>query len=76
LAQYANIYSRDEFIATSLMGEVDDFVYERIGDVVAVAQGLNILASRTIDSRISSLIGHHGSDSAMERDIPLAVLAR
>jgi hypothetical protein len=76
LAQYANIYSRDEFIATSLMGAVDDFVYERIGDVVAVAQGRNILASRTIDSRISSLIGHHGSDSAMERDIPLAVLAR
>jgi hypothetical protein len=76
LEQYAHIFTRDEFIATQLMGEVDDFVYERIGDVVAVAQGHNILASRSIDSRISNLVGHHGSDSAMERDIPLAVLAR
>ena len=76
LSQYANIYSRDEYIATNLMGEVDDFVYDRIGDVVAIAQERNVLASRTIDSRISNLIGHHGSDSAMERDIPLAVLAR
>lgn len=76
LQEFAHIFTRDEFIATRLMGDVDDFVYERIGDVVAVAQANNILASRTIDSRISNLVGHHGSDSAIERDIPLAVLAR
>jgi hypothetical protein len=76
LEDFVNIYTRDEYIATELMGVVDDFVAERIGDVVAVAQGNNILASRTIDSRISNLVGHHGSDSSTECDIPLAVLAR
>jgi predicted AlkP superfamily pyrophosphatase or phosphodiesterase len=75
LEDVAEILTRDEFIATRLLGDVADFVAPRIGDVVAIAREANALASRTVDERVSNLIGQHGSRTDVEREVPLAVMA-
>lgn len=72
----ADIYSRDEFIATGLVGVVEQQFHTRIGDFVAIAKQNSVIGSRSIDRRSSGLIGNHGGNSATERDIPVAVLAR
>ena len=57
------------------MGEVESEFLDRIGDVVAIARDGFSLASRTIDERVSNLIGNHGAWTSTERLIPCAVMA-
>lgn len=45
----------------------------RIGDVIAVATGDGALIRRTVEPLQSILIGHHGSLTAAELDVPLLV---
>ena len=75
LADVADVMTREQFINSRLLGDVADFVEPRIGDVVAIARDAVAIASRTIDERVSNLIGHHGSHSEIERRIPFAILA-
>jgi predicted AlkP superfamily pyrophosphatase or phosphodiesterase len=72
----ATVYSRDEFLASGLVGEVEPQFHSRVGDFVAIANGASALCSRTVDKRSSNLVGNHGGNSDTERDIPVAVLAR
>ena len=75
LSDVAEIFSREEFIATQLLGDVEEHVAARIGDVVAVSLGQSVLASRSVDERVSNLAGNHGGRTETERLIPCAVLA-
>jgi predicted AlkP superfamily pyrophosphatase or phosphodiesterase len=75
LEPIAEILTREEFIATNLMGEVADFVEPRIGDIVAIAKDSHAIASRTVDEPVSNLRGHHGSRTELERRVPFAVMA-
>lgn len=73
--EYAEIYSREEVIENGLFGNVDEDFHERIGDVVAVAKSGYILASSSVDKRVSELVGHHGGTSEVESTIPLIEMA-
>lgn len=75
VADVADVYSREEFIATGWLGTVADFAADRIGDVVAVAKGTAAIGSRKFDARVSALKGLHGSTSDLECVIPIARLA-
>lgn len=75
ISDFAQILSRDELIESRLLGEFVDEHKGRVGDFVAIAHDLAALCSRTIDSRVSNLIGQHGGNTDTERDIPVAVLA-
>ncbi len=76
LENFASVYSREEFIETGLVGEVEDQYLSRLGDYVAIAKNASALCSRTVDKRSSNLIGNHGGNTDTERDIPVSVLAR
>lgn len=75
VSDVADVFSKDDFIAAYWDGVCDEFVYERLGDVIAVTRGTALLASRKVDSRSSTLKGQHGSTSDAECLIPMAVLA-
>lgn len=75
LSEIAEIYSREEFLSSGLVGQVDEQFHTRIGDFVAIAKGESALCSHTVDKRNSNLIGQHGGISDTERDIPVSVLA-
>ena len=74
LGDRVRVFTRDEILAEGLYGPTDDLLAERIGDVVAVAQGSTSLTSRR-DTLVSSLIGQHGALTAAEWEIP-AVMFR
>ena len=75
LSDIADIYTREEFIASGLLGSFDMAFKLRIGDVVAIAREGFAVASRTVDERASNLIGNHGGGTSTERLIPCAVMA-
>ena len=66
------VASRDEAIAAGWFGDsVRDDVRGRIGDVVAAARGSATMVRRTVEPLESSLVGHHGSLTSAEQQIPL-----
>ena len=72
LAERAWVVSREEAIAAGWFGErVSDEARRRIGDVVAAARGSVGLLRRTAEPLESSLIGHHGSLTTAEQNVPL-----
>ena len=72
LADRAWVASRDEAIAAGWFGDrVSDEARRRIGDVVAAARDSVGLLRRTAEPLESSLIGHHGSLTAAEQNVPL-----
>lgn len=72
LAERAWVVSREEAIAAGWFGErVSDVARGRIGDVVAAARGSAALLRRTVEPLESSLIGHHGSLTTAEQNVPL-----
>lgn len=70
LSDHADVMTRDEAIKAELFGSVDPAITERIGDVLALALGGTLIASRRFDERVSLLRGHHGARSDAERLIP------
>lgn len=72
LAERAWVVSRDEAIAAGWFGRrVSESTRRRIGDVVAAARGSTALLRRAAEPLESSLIGHHGSLTTAEQDVPL-----
>ncbi len=72
LTERAWVVSRDEAIAAGWFGErVSDSTRRRIGDVVAAARGSAALLRRTVEPLESSLVGHHGSLTTAEQNVPL-----
>jgi hypothetical protein len=70
LAEVAWVLSREEVVASGLMGEMEPDYAERLGDVVVIARGNTVLAS-SVDPIVSGLIGQHGAVTDAEMDIPL-----
>ncbi|WP_306318112.1 MULTISPECIES: alkaline phosphatase family protein [unclassified Streptomyces] len=66
------IASRDEAIAAGWFGpQVDQRVYDRLGDVIAAARDdVLITASRT-EPKESLMVGNHGSMTPVEQLVPL-----
>ena len=73
LSDRMSILTREELIDTGALGPVDAALDDRIGDVVAVAEGEWMLTSHT-DVRVSNLRGQHGSWTIDEMEIPAIVL--
>ena len=69
LAGQATVMTREEIVDRGLLGPVDEFIAERIGDVVAIAEDTVSIAS-SVDPLVSSLIGQHGGRTAAELEIP------
>lgn len=66
------VLGRDDAIARGWFGPVvSDAARTRIGDVMAIATGTGALIRRTHEPIQSRLVGHHGSLTPVEREIPL-----
>ena len=69
LGASASVRTRDE--VRELLGPVDDWYADRIGDVVAIAQDNWALASQRVDRVVSGLRGQHGALTPDEVLVPL-----
>jgi Type I phosphodiesterase / nucleotide pyrophosphatase len=72
LGDQARVIQRDDLLSSGLLGEVIDDLVDRIGDVVVLANA-NVALTSHIDTRVSSLMGQHGSISNDEWEIPCLV---
>jgi predicted AlkP superfamily pyrophosphatase or phosphodiesterase len=75
LGAKVKVYSRESAIASGLFGsDVTLDAAERIGDVIAVAQGEVVLLDPERADKEGSMVGHHGGDSEIESSVPLFTL--
>lgn len=73
LGSRAQVMTREQFVATGWLGDVDDVVAGRLGDVVVLANGDTKLSAPSRDSIVSGLKGQHGALTPAEMAVPLAV---
>jgi hypothetical protein len=72
LGNRAQVFTRNEAIAAGLFGsEVTLDSNERMGDLIAIAQGGTILIDPSRIPQESSMVGHHGGLNTAETAIPL-----
>ena len=72
LGDKADVFSRDEVIASELFGPVISIdSSERMGDLIAIAKSEMILIDPTRIKEESKMVGHHGGLEAIEVAIPL-----
>ncbi|GAB1813250.1 alkaline phosphatase family protein [Mycobacterium sp. MUNTM1] len=72
LDRRANVYSREQAVATGMFGPVAAPHSERLGDVVVVCSGdTAVLASAHEPPETARLVGFHGGATAAEMAIPL-----
>ena len=72
----AEVYSREQAVATGMFGPVDPTHLPRIGDVVVVCTGdAAVLATAHEPPETARLIGFHGAATAAEMAIPLIVFS-
>jgi hypothetical protein len=69
LGERADVRARGA--VAELLGPVDDWHAERIGDVVAIAREDWALVSERVDRLVSSLRGQHGGLTPDEVEVPL-----
>lgn len=66
------ILTRDEAVASGILGEVHPDVQPRIGDVLVAARGaVAYYDDRLADKRPQRMVGQHGSLTDQERIVPL-----
>ena len=69
---WAQVYSREQAVATGMFGPVNPSHLARIGDVVVVCAGdAAVLATGHEPPETARLIGFHGAATAIEMAIPL-----
>jgi hypothetical protein len=66
------VRTRRELVTDGHFGPVDPYLAERIGDVMAIATGSAMFASRW-DATVSRLLGQHGALTADEVQVPALV---
>ena len=72
----AEVYSRDEAVATGMFGPVNPRFLPRIGDVVVVCTGATaVLATGHEPPETARLVGFHGGATAVEMAIPLIIFS-
>lgn len=72
LGGHARVLSREQALDERLFGAGSDHA-DRLGDVIAIATGGVVLTRSQNEELESSLIGHHGANTAAEQHIPLLV---
>lgn len=75
LGKRAEVLTRNQVVDTGLIGPVDPAYEGRLGDLLVLAHGDFALASRS-DTRVSGLIGQHGSHTDAETRVPGLVVRR
>lgn len=77
LGQRVSLFTRQSAIAAGLFGsEVSLDAAERMGDVIAIAQGNLVLLDPERADKEGDMVGHHGGDSEIESSVPLLLLQR
>jgi predicted AlkP superfamily pyrophosphatase or phosphodiesterase len=72
LGSKVKMLTRESAIAAGLFGSsVSLDAAERIGDVIAIAQGEIVLLDPERADKEGAMVGHHGGDSAIESSVPL-----
>ena len=72
LGNKVKMYSRESAIAAGLFGEsVTLDAADRMGDIIAIAQGGVVLLDPERADKEGSMVGHHGGDSDVESSVPL-----
>ena len=75
LDQHAWVLSREEAVAAGWFGpEVSARVRHRIGDVVVAASGRSGVIRSVAEPMESRLLGHHGSLTTAEQDVPFLLV--
>lgn len=72
LGDHARVLTREQALDEQLFGPGRDHA-DRLGDVIAIATGGVILARTEHEQMESTLLGHHGANTAAEQHIPLIV---
>ena len=72
LGDRAIIFTKDEAKAAHLFGEyVSDDASDRMGDVIAIAQGEIVLLEQERADKEGAMVGHHGGVTEAESTVPL-----
>jgi predicted AlkP superfamily pyrophosphatase or phosphodiesterase len=72
LGEKVKMFTRESAIAAGLFGSnVSLDASERIGDIIAIAQGNLVLLDPERADKEGAMVGHHGGDSATESTVPL-----
>jgi len=72
LGEKVKVYTREDAISAGLFGgDVSLDAAERIGDIIAIAQGNLVLLDPARADKEGAMVGHHGGDSATESSVPL-----
>jgi predicted AlkP superfamily pyrophosphatase or phosphodiesterase len=72
LGDRAEIFTREQAVERNLFGDsVSTDAIDRMGEVIAVAQGKVVLIDPTRVDKESSMVGHHGADSEIETEVGL-----
>jgi hypothetical protein len=75
LGPAARVLTRDEAIAQGWFGPVPESHLQRIGDIVAICREDHILLASAHDKpSVASMVGFHGSCTAVEMTVPLLVI--
>jgi hypothetical protein len=75
LGERAVVVSRDEVVANGWLGDVEGDVVARIGDIVLATLGHTVIYhTPSAPVRSVAMVGHHGSISTREREVPVIPL--
>jgi predicted AlkP superfamily pyrophosphatase or phosphodiesterase len=76
LGSKATVLTREEVVATNLFGsEVSADALDRMGEVIAIAQGGVVLLDPERAEKEGAMVGHHGGDSQIESQVGLFTAA-
>ena len=72
LGQKVKMFTRESAISSGLFGgDVSLDAFERIGDIIAIAQGNVVFLDPERADKEGAMVGHHGGDSEIESTVPL-----
>lgn len=72
LGEKVSLFTREDAIYAGYFGsEVSLDASERIGDIIAIAQGNLVLLDPERADKEGAMVGHHGGDSVIESTVPL-----
>ena len=74
LGEKVKLFTRESAIEAGLFGSAVSLdASERLGDVIAIAQGNLVLLDPNRADKEGAMVGHHGGDSDTESSVPLLV---
>ncbi|QCU77878.1 alkaline phosphatase family protein [Citricoccus sp. SGAir0253] len=74
---HAWVLTREQALEAGWFGATDERVRPRIGDLLVAAHGpLALYDGRRVPGSAFEMVGHHGSPTRAEREVPLLVLHR